>query len=313
MSQIFDPSRNNNVGDSRPHRGFVTRLEELPVADAKYFGVVVFCSKDKHFYECQHVINETQDYYRWIAVTSGAERTFFIPVESLTDYEVPPGTHPSARTNSFDAIASAINEIALGLYRYNINTYPMGYVPCYDSVYVDGKKYYVWNDRYDRGFRTGYIITEDEQPIQGKPYYLNLPGYNEDVGIVSVRTIFFNEGDVFPQGSVVYESARPLMIPDAACVAGAPITHKVFVSDGTPYDQLTKVHLVAKANEIIDIINMTHAKLDRATDDGTLYDLATIVNRLIDELNPFATPFNNIMTRLESLERRVATLEQLHS
>ena len=103
------------------------------------------------------------------------------------------------------------------------------------------------------------------------------------------------------------------MIPDAACVAGAPITHKVFVSDGTPYDQLTKVHLVAKANEIVDIINMTHAKLDRATDDGTLYDLATIVNRLIDELNPFATPFNNVMTRLESLERRVAALEQLHS
>lgn len=299
MSRIFNPSKCVDERALRAHRGFVSRAEELPVADVKYFGLVIFCAEDKRFYECQHIITKTEDYYKWVAVTSGAQRTFFIPVERLTENETPRVPEPSIRTNCFDAIASALNEMAIGLYRYNIKINPLSYAPCYDATYVDGKKYYVWNDNYDRA---DYVRTADIQPIEGKPYFAINSGVYE--------TKIFTADQSFEDGVTYYESTRPIMIPDEAYAAGAQITHRVFVAEGTAYNDLTKRDLVAKTNEIVELINTTHAKLDKATDDGSLYDLAVVANKLIDEVNPFSIPWSKLLQRVDDLERRVQAIEQ---
>lgn len=300
MSSIFDPTSGKELSAERGRHGYVARLVQLPPACARLGGVVVFCGEDKIFYECMHIQNETQDFYKWVAVTSGAQRTFLIPVELVTENELPRDPEPSTRTNCFDAIASALNEIAIGLTRYNILVNPLSFKSCYDSTYVDGKKYYVWNNSYDRA---QYVRTKDIQPIEGKPYF-TLGSNGEYV------TVIFGAGGTFNTGTVYFESTRPIMIPDTTYSAGQPITHRVFVASGVAYDHLTKKELVAKTNEIVDIINTTHAKLDKASDAGSLYDLAMIVNNIIDEVNPFSVPWNNLLTRVEVLEQQMKELLQ---
>ena len=113
MSHIFDPSRNTKVNDNHKNHGYVTRLLELPLACARFEGLVVFCGEDKRFYECQHIETPTEDYYEWVAVTTGAQRIYFIPVEALTETEMANEATMASniRTCCFDAIASAIDEI----------------------------------------------------------------------------------------------------------------------------------------------------------------------------------------------------------
>ena len=297
MSAVFDPTQGADLSAQRGRHGYVGRLVHLPPACVRLDGAVVFCGEDKRFYECRHILNETQDYYKWVAVTSGAQRTFFIPVERLTENEMPVEPEPSIRTNCFDAIASALNEIAIGLTRYNIRVDPLCFKPCYDTQYVDGKKYYVWNNNYDRA---EYIRTDDIQPVAGKPYFVQNAGVYE--------TKIFGDGESFVSGVIYFESTRPIMILDSAYAAGQPITHRVFTAGSVVYDELDKKNLVAKANEIIDIINTTDARLDKTTDSESLYDLAVVVNAVIDEVNPFSIPWNNLLRRVEVLEQKVTSL-----
>ena len=298
MSAIFDPEQGSDLEAQRGRHGYVARLVHLPPACKRLEGVVVFCGEDKRFYECRHILTDTHDYYKWIAVTSGAQRTFLIPVEFLTDHEIPTEPEPSVRTNCFDAIASALNELAIGLTRYNIGIDPLCYKPCFDATYVDGKKYYVWNNTYDRA---EVVRTSDASPIVNKPYFTLESG-------VYQTQIFETEGSSFESGKIYFESTRPIMIPDPAYAAGQPITHKVFVSNGLAYNSLTKRHLVAKTNEIVDVINSTDARLSTVKDAQTLYDLAGAVNEIIDEVNPFAAPWNNLLRRVEVLEQQMRSL-----
>lgn len=295
MSHIFDPSRNAKVNANHKKHGYVTRLLELPLACARFEGLVVFCGEDKRFYECQHIETPTEDYYEWVAVTTGAQRIYFIPVEALTETEMANEATMEAniRTCCFDAIASAIDEIAVGLYRFGINVEPLCYKLCYDLKYVEGRKYYIYNNSYDRA---EYVPTPDTVPEVGKAYY------TPDVNL-KFKTVFFNEGDSFEAGETYYESTRPRFIADPAYVANGPIDHRVFVYNGQDYQRLTKKELVVKLNELIDIVNVTGCKLSKAVDEGTLFDLCVTLNYIIDELNPFAHPWNNLLNRMNELER----------
>lgn len=287
MSKIFNPSFNWRKA------GYVSTITRLPTAEAAYEFNVIYCGEDKRFYECVHIVNDTEDYFKWVAVTSGAQRTFFIPVEALTDKEFPATEEPSKRTNCFDAIAAALNEIAISFSRYNIRIDPLCYEPCFDTTYKAGKKYYVWHNNYDRA---DYIVTPDTTPIAGKPYFL-------ESAVLKYETVIFEDGDTFESGKVYFESTRPILILDPAYSEGAPIDHRVFVSNGKQYDKLTKPDLVSKANEIVEIINTTGAKLIMATDDGTLFDLCSVINTIIDEINPFSNSWNHLLGRVDSLER----------
>ena len=298
MSQIFDPSRNTVVNNNRRHHGYVTRLLELPLACARFEGIVVFCAEDKRFYECQHIENDTEDYYKWIAVTIGAQRLYFIPVEALTETEIPNEATMSAnrRTCCFDAIASAIDEIAVGLYRFGVGVEPLCYRVCNDLKYVDGKKYYIYNNSYDRA---EYVRTPDVVPVPGKAYYL------PDVQLRYI-SVFFNEGDSFDPSRSYYESTRPRFIEDPDYSVGAFISHRVFEANGQDYEQLTKKELVTKLNELIEIVNSTGCQLTKATDAGTLFDLCVRLDAIIDELNPFSHPWNNLLNRVSELEQRLS-------
>ena len=230
MSAVFDPTQGAKLREQRSKHGYVARASHLPPACERICGAVVFCGEDKRFYECRNICTTDKNYYKWVAVTSGAQRTFFIPVEYLTDNEIPTVPEPSVRTNCFDAIASALNEIAIGLTRYNIGIDPLCYKPCYDAKYVDGRKYYIWNNTYDRA---ELVRTSDTAPIVGKPYY------TLETGGIYETQIFETEGSTFEVGKIYFESTRPIMIPDPAYSAGQPITHKVFVANGIvqPFDQ----------------------------------------------------------------------------
>jgi len=296
MGTIFNPSRNAIVNAKRGLHGYVARVAELPTANAKVEGYVVFCGEDKRFYECQHITTDTEDYYRWVAVTSGGQRTFFIPVERLTEDEEHAIPRDDVRTNCFDAIASAISELALGLYRYGILIEPLCYKTCTDKVYLAGKKYYVWYDSFDRA---EYIRTTDTTAVAGKIYYyIDTKGdyihYAPDAGTSLTDKTY-------------YESTRPLFIEDPAYVAGGAIDHRVFVSNGILFKELQMTHLAAKLNEIVDAINVTNTKLSKVQDIDhcTLFQLATVVNAVVDEVNPFSNAWNNLLKRVTTLEKEV--------
>ena len=291
-------SLNPSSGQLRNHNpklyGYVATLFQLPTACERSEGAVVFCDEDKRFYECIHVQSDTEDYYRWIAVTSGGQRSFFIPVEGLNDKEMPTTSQPTPpkRSNSFDAIASALNEIAVGLLRYNVGVEPLCFKQCFDKTYVDGQHYYVWNNNYDRA---DYVVTKDEDPISGKPYFLKHDVYNYE-------TIVFGRDAHFDRSKTYFESTRPIFIPEEGWTPGDPIDHHVYIPNEQEYNELSLPDLVKKANEIIDAVNMTNSRLKKVDDGCTLFELATLVNSLIDEVNPFSTQLNMLFERVASLE-----------
>lgn len=294
----LNPSKGAQMNLAQRAHAYVATLVQLPPACARCEHAVVFCDEDKRFYECMHIVTSTEDYFRWVAVTSGGQRTFFIPVEALNKQEFPSSAawQPNARTNSFDAILSALNEIALGLMRYNIRVQPFCYKISTDTVYKTGQQYYIWNDNYDR---SDYVETTDEYPIIGKPYFL-VDGQWRYV------TKIFNEGESFESGVTYYEMTRPFFIPDVDQHPESPIEHRVFVRDsGKAYDELSMEDAVAKTNEIIDAINLTNAQIKKAKTDGTLFDLATIINVIIDEVNPFSNAWLHLLRRVEVLEENV--------
>jgi len=292
MSNILDPSRNTKVNAQRSKHGYVARLVELPIACARFEHLVVFCAEDKRFYECQHIITDTENYYKWIAVTTGGQRVYFVPVEALTESELPTEETITAsiRTCCFDAIAFALDEIAIGLYRFGVNVEPLCYKISADAKYVAGKKYYIFNNNYDRA---QFVKTTDVAPVEGKVYYL------PDIHLNYTPQFYIDE---FLPDIDYFESTRPCFIIDPDQTDDAPITHRVFESNGIKFEELTKKELVAKLNEIIDLVNVTHCRLDKAKDSGTLFDLCVTIDALIDELNPFSRPWNNILNRLNTVE-----------
>ena len=302
MNLIFPLHSDAKIPEAKKHCGFVTSINELPVACARLEGAICFCSDDKYFYECQHIMTAEEDYYKWIAVTTGGHRVMFIPVEALTQSEQPNEAimNSTVRTSCFDAIASAIDEICLGLYRYGYKVEPLCFKISHDATFVAGRKYYTYNNRYDRA---AYVPTTDPLPYVDKTYYL--PDVNLHYVVADVS-------GGFTPGTVYYESKRPQFERYADYNTGDPIDLRVFESNGVVFDEVTKKELVImvnKLNEIIEIINTTGCKLKKAEDNGTLFDLCESLNYVIDELNPFATPWNNLLNRVNELERQLSSAD----
>ena len=304
MSSIFNPSAGAVANANWELNGSVARLVQLPEACKAYYGAVVFCHEDKKFYECRNIVTETEDYYRWIAVTDGSHRMIFIPVEKLVDKEISGADAytPSWRTNSFDAVASALNELAYGFIRYNIDVKPLCYKRTYDTKVVSGVDYYRFNNHYDRA--DVVKKSEDEiTPVVGKPYF-----YLENGVYV---TQFFSTGESFVQDVVYYVSSRPFFVKATDLVAGSTIEEVLFEVDSSMHDMehLTIEDLMFKYNEIVDLINMTgthlHVISQSEMNAGTGINLLKVceyVNILIDEVNPFTVPWNNMLNRVEYLE-----------
>ena len=306
MSAILDPVAGASINSDWKLNGGVTRLAQLPVADAFYYGAVVFCHEDNRFYECRHIITADQDYYRWVAVTQGGQRLFFIPVEKLTTEEVQNADpHPSIRTNSFDAAASALDELAFGLRRFNVKVDPLCFAPTKDTVILSGVTYYKYNNRYDRA---AYVETEDTSPILNKAYF-----YLDDGVLV---TKIFASGESFEDGVKYYESTRPMFVA-VDMESGAVIDALLFNATDKTLDALVLDDLIAKYNELVDILNVTGSKLHVITDSVmnsgngvTLFQLCKYINEMIDEVNPFSVPWNNTLQRIQYLETIVKQFGQ---
>ena len=306
MSAIIDPVTGASINSDWKLNGGVTRLAQLPAADAFYYGAVVFCHEDNRFYECQHIVTADQDYYRWVAVTQGGHRLFFIPVEKLTTEEVQNADpHPSIRTNSFDAAASALDELAFGLRRYNVKVDPLCFAPTKDTVILSGVTYYKYNNRYDRA---EYVETEDTSPILNKAYF-----YLQDGVLV---TKIFADGESFEAGVKYYESTRPMFVA-VDMESGAVIDALLFNATDKTLDALVLDDLIAKYNELVDILNVTGSKLHVITDSEmnsgngvTLFQLCKYINEMIDEVNPFSVPWNNTLQRIQYLETIVKQFGQ---
>lgn len=298
MSAILDPVMGASINSDWKLNGGVTRLAQLPVADAFYYGAVVFCHEDNRFYECRHITTADQDYYRWVAVTQGGQRLFFIPVEKLTTEEVRNADpHPSIRTNSFDAAVSALDEIAFGLRRYNVKVDQFCYAPTKDTEVIEGVKYYKYNNKYDRA---AYVETEDTAPVLNKAYF-----YLQDGVLV---TKIFADGDSFESGVTYYESTRPMFV-EVALETGIVINSLLFNANGKSLDELVLDDLIAKYNELADILNVSGSRLHVVTENEmtagngvTLFKLCQYINELIDEVNPFSVPWNNTLQRIQYLE-----------
>ena len=306
MSAILDPVAGASINSDWKLNGGVTRLAQLPVADAFYYGAVVFCHEDNRFYECRHIITADQDYYRWVAVTQGGQRLFFIPVEKLTTEEVQNADpHPSIRTNSFDAAASALDELAFGLRRYNVKVDPLCFAPTKDTVILSGVVYYKYNNRYDRA---AYVETEDTAPIVNKAYF-----YLQDGVLV---TKIFAAGESFEAEVKYYESTRPMFVA-VDMESGDVIDALLFNATDKTLDALVLDDLIAKYNELVDILNVTGSKLHVITDSEmnsgngvTLFQLCKYINEMIDEVNPFSVPWNNTLQRIQYLETIVKQFGQ---
>ena len=318
MSSVFNPSAGAVVNANWELNGSVARIVQLPEACQKYFGAVVFCHEDKRFYECRHIVTEDLDYYKWIAVTDGGHRMFFIPVEKLNAKEIT-GAYkytPALRTNSFDAVISALDEIAFGLLRYYVDINPLCYKVTKDTKVRESVDYYKYNNQYDRA---DYVKSTDTYPVVDKPYFYLKEG--------NLTTAIFKDGESFEEGVEYWESTRPFFVKAEGLKVGDPITELLFERNDlvTPFDKLTLVEVVNKYNEIVDIINLSGSKLHIVTseemdsDTGIkLFKMCEYVNTLIDEVNPFSVPWNSALDRISYLETIVkqytvvpATIESL--
>lgn len=298
---VFDPQNNSQKQEKRGCYGYVARAALLPIPIAQYEGIVLFCSDTKAFYECQKLTGTGREWYEWVEVAY--PRRLLIPVEKILTEAIDEGAEdPSARKNSFDAIISAVNAIAVGMIRYRIQVDPLGYIRTRDSVYKAGKNYFVWNENYDR---SAYVVTEDEERVPEKTYFVRQPDWVYRPAIASD----FNSDGSFKSGVFYYEMTRPTFVPDTHAVVDDPILCVAFEFVGHPsYDETTMKDVISKANELIEIVNRTDAHIALVNEDiSTLFDLAKAINSLIDEVNPFSVPWNQLHDRVAALEHMLPT------
>lgn len=259
VKTVFNPSRDGQDNDiKRTLYGQVLRFPSLPPAHAVFEGVTVFDTSTKDFYECQHIVTETENYYEWVAVTFGAARVFLIPVGKLTENDISEYTDKMA----IDCVANTINEIIYGLIRYKKNFCYLGYqnVPV-GSVLREGVNYY--------GYKTNDLID-----ITGEELHKIYTG--------EVKKLETSE---YVIGSTVEED------------------YAYFTKSTDP----TMTDCVNRLNEIIGLLNKHFADIEVVpTDPYPTYDyIAKVVNLVVDEVNPFAVPWQIVINRIWHLEQKV--------
>ena len=256
---VFNPSRDGLDNEAqRTLYGQVLRFPSLPPAHAVFEGVTVFDTSTKDFYECQHIVTETENYYEWVAVTFGAARVFLIPVGKLTENDISEYTDKAA----VDCVSKTINEIIYGLIRYHKHFCYLGYqnVPA-GSILEEGIRYY--------GYKNNDLID-----ITGEELHKIYTG--------EVRKL---ESSEYTIGSVVEED------------------YAFF----TKVDEPDMTDCVDRMNEIIGLLNKHFADIPvLPTDPYPTYDeVARVLNLIVEEVDPFAVPWQIVINRIWHLEQKV--------
>jgi len=255
---VFDPSRNDHDNsDQRTLYGQVLRFPSLPPAHMVFEGVTVFDTSTKDFYECQHIVTETADYYEWVAVTFGAARVFLVPVGKLTENDISDYTDKSA----IDCVAKTINEIIAGLHRYGKHFDYLGYRTVHVGEVLDpNKDYYGYknNDLIDIvGNELNKIYTGEVRLLDPSEYVVSVP-VEED--------------------------------------------YKYFLKSDEP----DMTDCVNRLNEIIALLNKHFADIPLIDIRETEYDaIAHVLNLVVEEVNPFAVPWQVVIYRIWHLEQKV--------
>ena len=259
VKAVFDPSRNGLDNDiKRTLYGQVLRFPSLPPAHAVFEGVTVFDMSTKDFYECQHIVTVTENYYEWVAVTFGAARVFLIPVGKLTENDISEYTEKMA----IDCVANTINEIINGLIRYKKPFCYLGYrnVPVGETL-RDGVTYY------------GYK-------------------YNDLIDITGQELHKIYTGEVKALATSEY-------------VIGSTVEQDYVYFTKEPDPDMTDC--VNRLNEIIALLNKHFANIEvLPTDPFPTYDqIAKVLNDVVEEVNPFAVPWQIVINRIWHLEQKV--------
>ena len=256
---VFNPSRDGLDNEvQRTLYGQVLRFPSLPPAHAVFEGVTVFDTSTKDFYECQHIVTETENYYEWVAVTFGAARVFLIPVGKLTENDISEFTDKDA----VDCVAKTINEIVYGLIRYHKHFCYLGYqnVPA-GSILESGVEYY--------GYKNNDLID-----ITGEELHKIYTG--------EVRKL---ESSEYTIGSTVEED------------------YTFFTKTAEP----DMTDCVDRMNEIIELLNKHFADIPKLSTDPypTYNEIARVLNLIVEEVDPFAVPWQIVINRIWHLEQKV--------
>ena len=279
---VFNPSRDGQDNTiNRTLYGQVLRFPTLPPAHLIFEGVTVFDQETKDFYECQHIVTDTEDYYEWVAVTFGAARVFLIPVGKLTELDISTLEDNTAETfldhtglevtdKSFiEHVAGTINELIYGFFRYHRYFTYLGYqaVPK-DTTFENGVTYYT--------FQQNDLI---------------------DIFIDATK------GDA-ERHKVYVGEMKPLTVAPTGAVA-EDYTYFVKLSSDPNMTQCATV-----LNQIIALLNKHGAGINtiRIPEQWDVTDyrlIAKTLNEVVEEVDPFAVPWQVVINRIWHLEQKV--------
>lgn len=272
MITRINPSRNEYDAENKRKYGYVIRVPKLPDAHEGVEGFTVFNLEDNCFYKCKPASKTGA--YEWVRVTFGATRSYLIPVNKLTllDRE---SIAPLNSKNIVDVetLGRTINEIIVGLRRYNVDIEPLGYVHVADGMFADNTKYYQWK-------------------------WTNL-----EATVVDYRGHKIFVGDfVEMKAGTEYE----VSIGKADYVVGTKIpTDQVFEPAKGGWTSVTTTDFVTAINAIANVLNTHEAGIPKVYVNDIPGELCRVVNLIIDEVNPFAIPWQILIDRVLVVEQQV--------
>ena len=285
-STMFNPSRNALDNSRRTAYGWVVRMPDLPVAHESLKGLVVFNDSDKNFYECVRVktydsviSDPIEDYWEWRAVTFGADRTYLMPVGKLTVADIDDvalvddgkGALTTDSTKYTDktapeCIVKTMHELVYGFHRYGVHFDYLGYQDAYGTKFDSTSKTYY-------GYKTNENF--DESGFELRKIY---------TGEIKTLTV----GTDFTEGETVSEQ------------------YKFFTSSkDQDVDSIKMIDIMGTLNKIIAELNRHNANIPSVDTTMSYNKFCEILNMVIDEVNPFAVPWQVLINRIWYCEKKI--------
>ena len=266
---VFNPSRDGTDNSiKRTMYGQVLRFPTLPPAHAIFEGVTVFDTETKDFYECQHIQTETEDYFEWVAVTFGAARAFLVPVGKLTERDV----------------AWDWNQDEVEFYHFTDKSR----IECIANTINEIINGLI---RYNKKFLyLGYTnVPAGSTLAEGVEYY----GYRTN-DLIDLTGHELHK---------VYTGEVRKLLPSEYVIGSVVTDDYVYF---TKADDPDMTDCVARMNEIIALLNKHFAKLP-ACDANEMNELeiSEVLNMIVEEVNPFAVPWQVVIDRIWHLEQKV--------
>lgn len=276
MITRINPSRNSYDAENKQKYGYVIRVPKLPDAHAGVEGFTVFNLEDDCFYKCKHITQVGTSYYGWVRVTFGAAKSFLVPVNRLTliDRE---SIAPLSTTVVVDAetLGKTLNEITVGMRRYNVNIAPLGYTATTDTVYTEGKTYYGWK------------------------------WTNQDASITSFE---YDGHKVFVGDFVELKAgtASEVGLGTADYVIGTDIpANTAYHPNASGWDSVTSTDFANTINALVGELNIHEANLPTVSASDTASRFCYVTNLIIDEVNPFSIPWQILVDRVLVVEQKI--------